>query len=402
VTTARTGGRRALLVAAGLAAGPLAGVGLARFGYSLLLPPMRADLGWSYTEAGALNAANALGYLLGALAAAAAVRRAGAPRALLAGLVTTAAALLAGAASGDLAVLLGLRLLAGAAGAVAFVAAVGLVARLGATRPAGSAAVLIGTCVAGGGLGMVLSGLALPPLLAALAPGTGWRAGWLVLGGLAALAVLPALLAGRAVPAAPAPAPPPDPGARPAVPVSLGPAAVAYALFGAGYIGYLTFVVAGLAEARVGAAGVLAFWTALGLTAAVAALALSARLGRARGGRGLAALLAVLAVGTALPALVPGPQAAGVSAVLVGATFLSTATAVTTVARSVRAPERWDAAIAGLTVAFAVGQCAGPLLAGAVSDRAGVGAALLVSAVLLVLGALAALAQRARAPTVGV
>jgi hypothetical protein len=29
---------------------------------------MRADLGWSYTLAGAMNTVNALGYLLGALA----------------------------------------------------------------------------------------------------------------------------------------------------------------------------------------------------------------------------------------------------------------------------------------------------------------------------------------------
>jgi predicted MFS family arabinose efflux permease len=36
---------------------------------------MRADLGWSYTLAGAMNTVNALGYLLGALATPRLLRR---------------------------------------------------------------------------------------------------------------------------------------------------------------------------------------------------------------------------------------------------------------------------------------------------------------------------------------
>lgn len=45
-------------------------LGLARFGYSAVLPGMRTDLHWSYTQAGGMNSANGLGYLAGALAAA--------------------------------------------------------------------------------------------------------------------------------------------------------------------------------------------------------------------------------------------------------------------------------------------------------------------------------------------
>ncbi|MFP3631739.1 YbfB/YjiJ family MFS transporter, partial [Burkholderia sp. SIMBA_045] len=50
-----------------LSLGSAIALGLARFSYALLLPPMKADLGWSFAEAGALNTANAAGYLLGAL-----------------------------------------------------------------------------------------------------------------------------------------------------------------------------------------------------------------------------------------------------------------------------------------------------------------------------------------------
>ncbi|MGH9054723.1 MAG: YbfB/YjiJ family MFS transporter [Acidimicrobiales bacterium] len=57
----------ALARAAGLALGPAVALGLARFAYALLLPAMRTDLHWSYTQAGALNTANALGYFAGAI-----------------------------------------------------------------------------------------------------------------------------------------------------------------------------------------------------------------------------------------------------------------------------------------------------------------------------------------------
>ena len=57
-----------LWTAAALALGAAVSLGLARFAYALVLPPMRADLGWSYTTAGAMNTLNAAGYLVGALA----------------------------------------------------------------------------------------------------------------------------------------------------------------------------------------------------------------------------------------------------------------------------------------------------------------------------------------------
>ena len=57
-----------LRLALALSLGAAVSLGITRFAYALLLPAMRADLGWSYTLAGAMNTANALGYLLGALA----------------------------------------------------------------------------------------------------------------------------------------------------------------------------------------------------------------------------------------------------------------------------------------------------------------------------------------------
>ena len=50
-----------------LAMAPAVSNGFARFAYALILPAMRADLGWTYSMAGWINTANAIGYLLGAL-----------------------------------------------------------------------------------------------------------------------------------------------------------------------------------------------------------------------------------------------------------------------------------------------------------------------------------------------
>src|SRR5437868_775176 len=74
-----------LVVAAALALAAAVSLGLARFSYALLLPPMRNDLGWSYLTAGAMNTINAAGYLAGALIMPAWLRHASARRALLAG-----------------------------------------------------------------------------------------------------------------------------------------------------------------------------------------------------------------------------------------------------------------------------------------------------------------------------
>jgi predicted MFS family arabinose efflux permease len=54
-----------LALAAALSLGSAIALGFARFAYALLLPSMKLDLGWSFAEAGAMNTANALGYLLG-------------------------------------------------------------------------------------------------------------------------------------------------------------------------------------------------------------------------------------------------------------------------------------------------------------------------------------------------
>jgi predicted MFS family arabinose efflux permease len=83
-----------LWVALGLAVGPLVAIGLARFAYALLLPGMWADLTWSYSQAGAMNTANAAGYLAGSILTARLAARLGERTVYLVGLFGTAFSLI--------------------------------------------------------------------------------------------------------------------------------------------------------------------------------------------------------------------------------------------------------------------------------------------------------------------
>src|SRR5512143_4215120 len=88
-------------VLAALSLGPAVATSFARFAYALILPAMRAELNLSYSQAGSLNTANALGYLVGALLCTRYVPRLGNRRLFSFGLVVTVLALLgAGLAKG--------------------------------------------------------------------------------------------------------------------------------------------------------------------------------------------------------------------------------------------------------------------------------------------------------------
>jgi predicted MFS family arabinose efflux permease len=362
--------------------GPAVGLGLGRFSYALVLPAMQAQLGWSFTIAGALNTANATGYLIGAPLAAGATRRVGERRSFLLAMVATTLALLGSAGTGNLFVLVVLRLMAGVSGAVCFVAGAGLAAQAGSSVSRTRATLLLGLYFAGSGVGIVLSGLLVP---VALAIGT-WKAAWLTLGGLSLLCLAVAVPAVRAVPEA-APSASAGEQDRPQL-RSLSALLGAYGLYGAGYIAYMTFIVAALRGAGAGNTEITLFWTVLGTSGVAAAFVCGPLLSALRPRTGIAFVLLMLAVGAAIPVLVYGPLAALVSAALFGTTFFTVVTAVTSAACCILPQHQWTTAIAVLTTAFALGQCIGPTLSGAVADgRTGIRLGLAFGAVLILLAA---------------
>jgi MFS family permease len=126
-TTPKT--KAPFLVALGLAAGPVVALGFTRFAYALLLPAMRDQLGWSYAGAGAMNTANALGYIIGAATAAWWARRLGARAAFGWSMVISALALLASGVTGEIAALGIFRFVGGLSTAVTFVLGSALASR---------------------------------------------------------------------------------------------------------------------------------------------------------------------------------------------------------------------------------------------------------------------------------
>lgn len=385
-----------IVAAMGLMLGPAVALGLGRFAYALVLPAMRDQLGWSFTTAGAMNTANAVGYLLAAPLAAVTARRLGERHAFLLGMVATALVLLGSASTGDVVVLLVLRFLAGASGAVCFVVGAGLAAQAGRDASRTRATQLLAVYFAGGGVGIVVSGLLVP---AAVGLG-GWRSAWLVLGVLSVLALAATVPAARSVPETTSYAGPGD-RARPPL-GSMAALLACYGLFGAGYIAYMTFVIAALDAAGAATVEITLFWVVLGITAIAAAFAWGPILAALGSRTGLVVVLLILTLGAVVPVLADGPAAALASAILFGASFLSVVTAVTSSARRALPPHQWTAAIAVLTTAFALGQCVGPVLSGAVSEGpSGIRLGLALGAALLLLAAGAALFHAPRLPVGG-
>lgn len=387
------------VAALALAMGAAVSLGLARFSYALLLPPMRADLGWSYFTAGAMNTANAAGYLAGALLVPSWLARHDARAVLLRGMVAVTVLMAAHALFTDDAALYAMRFVTGLASAVVFVSGGVLAARLGSAVSTGTgsaaAARVIGLYYGGTGVGIVASALLVPPLVAWPSPTApvlaGWRWAWIGMAVAALLATAFTRAATRAQ--ATAAAATRTPGAfewR-----RFGFALAAYLMFGLGYIGYMTFVITLLREQRLPQAQIVGFYVLLGVGVVASSWIWSGLLQRHRGGRPLAWLNALLALATVLPVVSAHPLSVFASGALFGAVFLSVVAATTALVRHNLPAQAWPGGIAAFTIVFAAGQIAGPVAIGWIADGpGGLARGFVVSAALLALASLLALWQK--------
>lgn len=388
-----------LRLALALSLGAAVSLGITRFAYGLLLPPMREDLGWSYTLAGGMNTANAVGYLLGALATPALMRRASPAGLLVAGSLLASVFMAAsGFFTGAFPLLLQ-RLLAGVASAFVFIAGGLLAARLGAQLPQRSG-LLLGLYYGGTGLGIVASALGVPLALALAAERVhAWTWAWWALAGLCLLATLvlrwPARVLARLEAAAPTAAGRVGHERRFRLrDFAFGLAG--YMGFGIGYIGYMTFVIALLREQGASGLAITAFYTALGLAVVASSRIWAGLLDRHRDGQALARLNALLGVAAIVPALTSAWPLLLLSGLLFGAVFLSVVASTTALVRHNLPPAQWAAGISAFTIVFAAGQIVGPTVVGLIADGpGGLARGLVFSACALWLGAVLALRQRA-------
>lgn len=379
-----------------LSLGAAVSLGITRFAYGLLLPAMRTDLGWSYTLAGAMNTANALGYFLGALLTPWLLKRVGASTLLWSGAFVASLFMALSGFFTATEPLLVQRLLAGVASAWVFVAGGLMAARLGAQHPA-HGGLLLGLYYGGTGLGIVLSAVLVPWVLEqAGAQQHAWRWAWWLLAAICVVASAALLWPARLMAQPPAPAVS-VPGA---VPMrfrwrQFGFALAGYTLFGMGYIGYMTFVVALLREQGSSALAVTVFYALLGVAVMASSRIWAGLLDRHRGGGALARLNALLGVATILPALTQYWPVVLASGLLFGAVFLSVVASTTALVRHNLPASAWAAGISAFTTVFAAGQIVGPTIVGWIADGpGGLARGLVVSALALWLGAGLAWRQR--------
>ncbi len=361
-----------------------AAMGIGRFAYTPLLPPLRETLGWSLAVAGDVASANFLGYLVGALLAAPFTQRASRARWLLVGMLGSASTTVLGGVVDGQAAWLAVRLLSGVASAFCLVLGTATVveALVERQRPG-----LVALHFAGVGVGIVVS----VGVIEAMRLGQGSvHAMWGGLGFASALALAGSWAVLRRLPA-PQPAGQGDAattGHEPVARAALARLVVAYGLFGFGYVVTATFIVAmarGLAHAELLEP---LTWVVVGLLAAPS-VALWQRLAQRAGiFVALRVAFAVEACGVLLAGYGEGPLALLVGGGLLGGTFMGITALGLSAARGIagRHPGR---VLGWMTAAFGLGQLLGPAVAGRLAERmGGFGPPSLLAAALLVVGLL--------------
>ena len=351
-----------------------------------------------------MNTFNAVGYLIGALITPYMLKRWGAVLVLISGSFVASMLMAFTGFFSETPVLLLQRLLAGGVSASVFVSGGLLAARLGAHLPSQSG-LLLGLYYGGTGWGIALSAVLVPAALLAAndqALVHPWAWAWWSLA-LACFIMTLVLFVVR------------SPMKRWTSELTLletkdaiprGQAfqmhwpdwvfgLASYGLFGVGYIGYMTFVVALLREQGASATEITLFYALLGLAVLASSRVWAGLLNRYRGGQSLSILNALLSLATVIPVITSSWPMMLVSGLLFGGVFLSVVASTTAMVKHNLVPSQWAAGISVFTVVFAVGQIIGPAMVGWIADGpGGLQRGLLFSAAVLLIGAVLAWQQK--------
>jgi len=352
-----------------------------------VLPDMRDSLGWSYSAAGFMNTINAAGYLGGALIAASVAKRFGLAASARWATAAAVVSLALCALTGNFIVLSFARLIVGIAAAIGFVAGGALAATIAQSQPERSN-FLLSLFYAGPGIGILSSGLVAPFVLEYFGPGSWWIVWW-AMTLLAIVLTVPMFLTRFDIAASGPQTARARFAIRPVI-IFLG----AYFLFGAGYIAYMTFMIAFVRNAGGDALAQSAFWTCIGIGAVAQPWVWGRLMARGRGGGVTALMIGITAIGALIPLAGTSPAILAISALVFGNAFFAVVSSTTAFARLNYPREAWPKAIAVMTIAFGLGQIAGPIATGAITDVMGLSYALNVSAAVLVLGVIACLFQK--------
>ncbi len=355
-------------------------LGLGRFSLGMLLPSMGLSLDLNYSQMGLIGTGNFVGYMSSVVLAGIVARVIGARWTVSIGLVLVGGSMVLVSRATGYPEVMSLYVATGVGSGLANIPMMGLVSRWFTKRNRGRAA---GFILSGNGIAIVFAGLFIPWVNAS-AGVEGWRTGWLTNGAISLVIAAVAAVFLRNEPTERKAAPP---GNAEMSPVSSEQSAVkepktgkwtmvhlgcVYALFGATYAVYATFIVVTLVSERgfgENTAGM--FWAIVGgLSIFSGPLfgSISDRLGRKAG---MMLAYAMFAISYVLVAVDLPNAFLYASIAIFGLTVWSIPTIMSAAAGDYAGPAGAIKALGFITLFFGLGQITGPALAGFTADISG-------------------------------
>lgn len=352
----------------------MSGLGFGRFAYSMLLPSMRESLHFNYIQMGLLSGGILLGYLLFSFIGGTLATRFGSKRVVIASLLCSTISMFLLSQFSEFLFLFFFTFAMGAGAAGAHISMTTLPMAWFGKQSLGRA---LGVVTGGTGLGVVITGLLIPPLLSSFGK-NGWRECWMLMAFMTFIVSVMCFTLLKDKPSQMNPSPPKFGEEEEIITsqvrgdgLSIRSIFVIYFIFGFAYNIYATYFVAFTVEdLRLAekVAGVI--WSVFGWMCMGSGLIwgyLSDRLGRRK------ALLwnnGLIALAVFLPLRFHQPLLLGLSAFLFGLTFLGT---VTIVAASIgdQVGEKRASVYGLVTLIHGIGQFLGTTFGGYLKDLTG-------------------------------
>ena len=369
----------------------IAAHGFGRMSYTIILPAMKDGLGFNYTQLGLLGTGNFIGYLTMAIIGGFLAAHFGTRIVITAALILMGITMILTGLAQSFGWAFAMRLLTGLGNGASYVPAMALGSAWFTMRQRGFAT---GIVSAGIGVGTLISGLVVPPILSIFGP-SGWRFSWYMLGAAVLLISVIVYQFVRSNPAEKGLRQVGEEAAEAARPVTSGTGraaapkwtdtiagvvkmrsvwylGVVYFFYGLSYIIYMVFFAAYLVK-EIGlnqewAGHLWALVGGLSIFCGVIWGKISDLLGRSRG-----AALAYLVLGLSyiFYALIKVKFGFYLSAVLFGLSAWSIPTIMAATAGDFVGPRLAPAGLGFITLFFGIGQALGPALGGYLADVSG-------------------------------
>ncbi|MFH2012658.1 MAG: MFS transporter [Pseudomonadota bacterium] len=359
--------------------------GFGRMAYTIILPAMKDGLKFDYTQLGLLGTGNFIGYLTMAIIGGFLAARFGTRIVITIALILMGCTMILTGLAQSFGFAFTMRLLTGLGNGAAYVPAMALGSAWFAIKKRGFAT---GVISGGIGIGTLISGLVVPPILTAYGP-DGWRFSWYILGGVVLLLSGVVFLFVRSHPEEKGLLPigtdekgstPPVSSNNPPTPSfewakiykvgSIWHLGAVYFFYGLSYIIYMIFFAAylvkemGFTQAWAGA-----LWAMVGGLSVFCGViwgSISDRLGR---NRGAALAYLILALSYIIYGLLKIKFGFYLSAVMFGLTAWSIPTIMAAAAGDYVGPRLAPAGLGFITLFFGIGQALGPALGGYLADK---------------------------------